>query len=67
VTTLFINGVPRGSLSPREQTFTWDLDQTLIMLGLSYVGRLDELAIFNRALEPAEMAALYSNKGRNLR
>jgi hypothetical protein len=67
VTTLFINGVPRGSLSPREQTFTWDLDQTLIMLGLSYVGRLDELAIFNRALEPAEITALHSNKGRNLR
>lgn len=59
VTKLFINGEARGGLSPREQTFTWDLDKAMIMLGLSYTGRLDELAIFNRALEPAEIARLH--------
>lgn len=66
-TTLFINGAAAGRLSPREQTFSWDLDKALIMLGLSYVGRLDELAIFDRALEPAEIAAIHSSKGAALR
>lgn len=62
VTTLFLNGEKRGGLTPREQTFTWDMDKALIMLGLSYVGRLDELAIFNRALTPPEIAQLHKTK-----
>lgn len=62
VTKLFVNGEARGSLSPRDQTFTWDMDKAMIMLGLSYVGRMDELAIFNRPLESFEIVYLHQNK-----
>lgn len=55
---LFLNGEERAALIPRVQTFTWDIEKTLIMLGLSYVGAWDELAIFNRALRPGEIKAL---------
>jgi hypothetical protein len=59
VATLYLNGELAGALSPRAQTFTWDPAQTLAMLGLSYIGLWDELAIFNRALSPAEVRALH--------
>jgi hypothetical protein len=62
VATLHLNGVDRGTISPREQTFTWDIDKALIMLGLSYVGRLDELAIFNRALTQPEIETVFHAK-----
>jgi hypothetical protein len=39
------------------------MDTAMIMLGLSYVGRFDELAIFDRALSPAEVARLHQTKG----
>lgn len=62
VVRLYLDGQPRGALPPRLQTFTWDPSQTLIALGLGYVGLLDELAVFNRALTEAEIRALYSSK-----
>ncbi len=63
VAKLYLNGEPRGALSPREQTFTWDASKTLVMLGLNYVGLFDELAIFNRALGADEVRELYRLKG----
>ena len=58
-TQLYLNGEPRGALSPREQTFTWNINEARIYLGLSYVGALDELTLFNRALTPAEVKQLH--------
>lgn len=60
VAKLYLNGSLRGILSLREQTFTWDPSQTLVMLGLNYVGLWDELAIFNRALAEAEVRTLFN-------
>jgi hypothetical protein len=60
---LYVNGQPAGTLPPREQSFTWDLEKALIMLGLSYTGDLDELAIFNRPLETGEIARLHQERG----
>lgn len=59
VARLFLDGQPRGELSPRQQTFTWDPNDTIIALGLGYVGLLDELSIFNRALNDQEIVALH--------
>jgi|688.fasta_scaffold23871_4 hypothetical protein len=56
--TLFLNGKKAAAISNRVQTFTWDLDQSAIMLGLGYVGKMDDLAIFNRALTEAEVQML---------
>lgn len=58
VTKLYLDGVLRGEISARPQTFTWKLDETFIMLGLSYTGWMDDLAVFNRALTLHEVTAL---------
>jgi hypothetical protein len=59
VARLYLDGKPRGVLSPRQQTFTWQPEEAIIGLGLNYIGLLDELSIFNRALGPDEVDQLY--------
>jgi hypothetical protein len=59
VARLYLDGRPAGHLSPRLQTFTWDPAKSAIAMGLSYVGLMDELSVFNRALGDAEVAALH--------
>jgi len=63
VARLYLDGQPRGTLSARTQTFTWDVDKSAVMLGLSYVGLFDELSLFNRALTAEEIARLHSVEG----
>lgn len=58
LTRLYLDGELKGELSPREQTWTWNPDETLVMLGLSYTGWMDDLAIFNKALSAREVTAL---------
>lgn len=62
-TRLYLDGQLRGELSPRIQTFTWDPEKCLIMLGLAYTGWMDDLAIFDRALSPVEITYLNGLKG----
>jgi hypothetical protein len=59
VARLYLDGKARGELSPRRQSFTWDPEQNAIALGLSYIGLLDELSIFDRALSGDEVGTLY--------
>lgn len=59
VAKLYLDGQLRGTLGSREQTFTWDPERTLIALGLGYIGLLDELSIFDRALAAGEVRQLY--------
>jgi hypothetical protein len=59
IARLYLDGKPRGELSPRKQSFTWDLEQNAIALGLGYIGLLDELSMFSRALSGDEVGALY--------
>jgi hypothetical protein len=61
VARLYLNGELQGALSPRQQTFTWDPEGTIIALGLGYIGLLDEVSIFERALDEAESRSLYRN------
>jgi hypothetical protein len=60
VARLYLDGQPQGVLSPRQQTFTWDVQNTAIALGLSYIGLLDELAVFNRALNEQEVRSVFA-------
>lgn len=53
----YLDGKLQGTLE-RPLKFQWDLERTAIMLGLDYVGDLDELMIFDRALTAAEVARL---------
>lgn len=59
VARLYLDGEPRGALAPRQQTFTWQPEDAIIGLGLNYIGLLDELSMFNRALAADDVARLY--------
>lgn len=54
---LYLDGKSQGSLDGKQQ-FTWNPDRVVILLGIYYVGRIDDLAIFDRALSPAEVTLL---------
>ena len=60
---MYLDGVLQAEVGPRVQTFTWDLPTARIMLGLSYTGLMDDLAIFNRALTEGEIQALRALPG----
>ena len=55
---LYLNGKSTGDLR-RRQRFQWDPKNVVIMLGINYVGGLDELAIFDRALTADEVKELF--------
>ena len=57
--SLYLNGEHKGTRSPIDTPFTWDYPLSNIYLGLGYIGLMDELSIFNRALTEAEIKALY--------
>ena len=57
--SLYMNGEHKGARKNIDTPFTWDLSKSNIYLGLGYIGLMDELAIFNRALTAKEITALY--------
>ena len=60
VARLYLDGVPRGTLSARQQTFTWNPDENIIALGLSYIGLIDDVALFDRAFTEAEVQRVFA-------
>lgn len=58
VATLYMNGQSQGSLKQPMQ-FHWDPGKVAIMLGIEYIGDIDELMIFRKELTPAEVKFLY--------
>jgi neutral ceramidase len=63
VARLYLDGELQGELAGRMQTFTWDAAKSLIFIGLSYVGLVDDLALFDRALDAEEIKALHELDG----
>ena len=59
---LYIDGKLQGAIENWDLTFGWEPDKVLLTLGSSYIGRMDELAAFNRALTAAEVRMLYELK-----
>ena len=59
---LYLNGKLQGTIEKWDLTFGWDPSRVLLILGASYVGHLDDLAVFSRALSDAEISRLYSLK-----
>ena len=47
---LYLNGELQGAIEKWDLTFGWDPAQVLLVLGASYVGHMDDLAVFSRAL-----------------
>jgi hypothetical protein len=61
--TLYLDGKIQGSVSAKEQTFSWQPAKTIAMLGIAYTGLFDDLAFFNRALTAAEVEQLFALPG----
>lgn len=59
---LYMNGTLMGEIEDWDLTFDWDPAAVLMVLGASYVGHIDDLAVFDRALSGAEITQLYGLK-----
>ncbi|NBU45818.1 MAG: hypothetical protein EBS37_17420 [Betaproteobacteria bacterium] len=59
---LFLNGKLMGSIENWDLTLGWNPDAVQLVLGASYVGYMDDLAVFNRALTSAEVTQLFGLK-----
>lgn len=57
---LYMNGELKGIRNNITSPFTWELEKSNIFLGLSYIGLMDDLSIYNKALSEEEITALYN-------
>jgi hypothetical protein len=61
--SLYLNGQLQGRIEGWDLRFAWDPAQVALVLGAAYVGRLDDMAVFNRALTDAEVQQLFALDG----
>jgi len=54
----YLNGQHQGSYQ-KPLKFTWDPKQAALMLGLNYIGLMDDLQVFATALEANQVRQLY--------
>ncbi len=59
---LYMNGELQAAIENWDLTFGWNPSQVLLVLGASYVGHMDDLAVFNRVLSDEEVKQLYGLK-----
>src|SRR5207249_11229788 len=59
---LYLNGRLQGSIERWDMTFDWDPAKVLLVLGAAYVGYMDDLAVFDRALTDQEVGVVYQLK-----
>ncbi len=59
---LYLNGKSQGAIEKWDLTFDWDPAKVLLVLGASYVGYIDDLAVFDRVLTDAEVDRVYRLK-----
>lgn len=60
---MYLNGEYIGEFKGFDGVFNWIESQSALTLGLSYIGMLDDLAVFNRPLTEAEVKAIYQAPG----
>ncbi len=60
---LHMNGKLMGTIENWDLTLGWNPESVLLVLGASYVGHMDDLAVFNRALTDAEVKEIFALKG----
>ncbi|MEE9349350.1 MAG: LamG-like jellyroll fold domain-containing protein, partial [Flavobacteriaceae bacterium] len=59
---LYINGEFQGVVKDINDPFTWDAKNGKIMLGLGYIGLLDELTVFDKPLNSKEVKSVFELK-----
>lgn len=64
IAKLYLNGKLQGSVTDRNQQFTWTPEKAAIQLGMSYVGLYDDLSLFDRPLTDAEIETLFKFEGK---
>ncbi len=57
---LYLDGSLQGAIENWDLTFGWSDANVLLVLGTNYIGFMDDLAVFNRALNDAEIQALFA-------
>ncbi len=55
---LFLDGKEQGAFRDWPIAFNWDESKSALTLGLSYIGWLDDVAVFNRALTEKEVQVI---------
>lgn len=60
---LHVDGKPVGVIQGHDLTFGWDPAAIRLVLGAAYVGSMDDLAVWNRALSTEEIARLQALPG----
>ncbi|MEO8429575.1 MAG: LamG-like jellyroll fold domain-containing protein [Verrucomicrobiota bacterium] len=55
---LYLYGTLQGAAPKIAEPFEWDIEKGAIRLGVNYVGLMDDIAIFRRALTAREVASL---------
>jgi hypothetical protein len=63
VATLYVDGKRIGQVKDRALAMDWDVDRAGIYIAVNYIGLLDELALFNRELNQAEVNLLVKKPG----
>ncbi|MDZ4290180.1 MAG: LamG domain-containing protein [Prosthecobacter sp.] len=61
--SLYLNGKLQGRIENWDLTIAWDPVQVALVLGASYVGHMDDLAIFDRALSDTEVGQVFKLEG----
>jgi formylglycine-generating enzyme required for sulfatase activity len=56
---LYIDAKRIGEVSGRALAMDWEIDKAGIYVAVNYIGLLDELALFDRPLTPAEVTLLH--------
>lgn len=57
---LYMNGELKAIRDGIINPFTWELEKSNILLGLSYIGLMDDVSIYNKSLSEEEVKALYT-------
>ena len=57
--SLYLNGQLQGRITGWDLTFDWKPESVALVLGAAYVGHLDDLAVFDRALSDDEVKQVF--------
>jgi hypothetical protein len=58
--TLYIDGKSQGRIENWDLTFGWQADKVQLVLAAAYVGHMDDLAVFDRALTDREVMQVFT-------
>jgi hypothetical protein len=61
--SLYLNGKLQGRIENWDLTLGWDPASVALVLGASYVGYQDDLAVFNKALSDEQVTELFKLEG----